>query len=64
MSSYLMNVILVAQKKIKAIGERRINAQAKLSLKTFDIVSKNSMALGMGITLRFSLYNYIQWLWL
>ena len=38
---------------LKAIGESRINAQAKLSLKTFDIVPKNSMALGVGFTLRF-----------
>ena len=38
---------------LKAIGERRINANAKLSLKMYDIVPKNSMAFGLGVTLRF-----------
>lgn len=38
---------------VKAIGESRINAIVKLSLKTFDTVPKNSVALGLGITLRF-----------
>ena len=38
---------------LKAIGEHRINANARLSLKIFDTVPKNSMAFGFGITLRF-----------
>jgi hypothetical protein len=38
---------------LKAIGESRINAKAKLSLKTFDIVPNCSMALGLGMTLMF-----------
>jgi hypothetical protein len=36
-----------------AIGNHRINAKAKLALKTFNIVPENSLALGLGITLRF-----------
>lgn len=38
---------------LKVIGESRINGQAKLSLKGLEIVPKNSLALGVGITLRF-----------
>ena len=38
---------------LKVIGESRIKAKATLSLKKFDIVPENSMALGVGITFRF-----------
>ena len=38
---------------LKAIGESRINANAMLSLKMFDIVPKNSLAFGLGVTLIF-----------
>ena len=38
---------------LKVIGENRINANAKLSIKAFNIVPKNSTALEVGITLRF-----------
>ena len=38
---------------LKAIGEKRINANVMLSLKMVEITSKNSIAPGVGITLRF-----------
>ena len=38
---------------LKAIGEHRINANARLSLKMFDTVPNKSMAFGLGVTLRF-----------
>jgi len=38
---------------LKAIGEHRINANARLSLKMFDTVPNNSMAFGLGMTFRF-----------
>ncbi|HOB85374.1 MAG TPA: hypothetical protein PK521_12400 [Bacteroidales bacterium] len=38
---------------LKVIGERRINANAKLSLKMFDIAPKNTLAPGVAITIRF-----------
>lgn len=38
---------------LKAIGDSRINAKAMLSLKIVEIVPKNSMVPGVGITLIF-----------